>query len=72
MVPFSGDTDTISRASTGGVTAVPSERKRMGKAKANEFLLKNGKRHHAYEVDKVPYPLSYECDYLDLYVGPVF
>lgn len=68
MPPFSGEPDIISRASSVAttMTAVSEGSMRSGRAKANEFILKNGRRHHAYEVDKVPYPLAYETEYLDL------
>ncbi|KIP04682.1 hypothetical protein PHLGIDRAFT_36807 [Phlebiopsis gigantea 11061_1 CR5-6] len=41
------------------------ELKKKMKARDDQFTLKNGKRHHPYPADEVPYPRSYERHVVD-------
>ncbi|EIN13949.1 S-adenosyl-L-methionine-dependent methyltransferase, partial [Punctularia strigosozonata HHB-11173 SS5] len=36
------------------------------RGKENQFMDKNGRRHHGYETDKAPYPLSYCPEVLEM------
>jgi hypothetical protein len=36
------------------------------RGKENQFTDKGGHRHHSYETEKAPYPLSYDKDFLEL------
>ena len=42
--------------------------KRLPRLKESQFLLKHGQRHHSYDPEKAPYPLSYDRHVLELYV----
>lgn len=33
------------------------------------FVMKSGKRHHAFDAKAAPYPLSYDAKMVDVYVG---
>lgn len=37
----------------------------MMKARDDQFVLKNGKKHHPYPPKEVPYPRSYERQAID-------
>lgn len=43
-------------------TSVPHLAKETG----TNFVFKQGRKHHRYQPDKVPYPLDYSCDSLDV------
>ncbi|TFK56638.1 hypothetical protein OE88DRAFT_1650028 [Heliocybe sulcata] len=42
------------------------ESKRPSRARQDQFVYKYGKKHHSYDAEKAPYPLSYDKDVLEL------
>lgn len=44
--------------------------KRTTTRKDEHFTYKHGQRHHSYDREKAPYPLSYDRSILELYVLP--
>lgn len=36
--------------------------------KPKEFVIKRGKKYHAIDVEKAPYPLAYDPEVLDMWV----
>lgn len=42
--------------------------KRHARQRETQFILKHGRRHHSYDSEKAPYPMSYDKDIVELYV----
>ena len=45
--------------------AILQELKSKMQARDAQFIVKNGKKHHPYMPEEVPYPVSYERQVLD-------
>lgn len=57
----------VDSQSTLSTTSTTSSR-RTGTRKEGQFVFKHGQRHHGYDNEKAPYPLSYERSVLELSV----
>jgi hypothetical protein len=44
----------------------PFDGKRHPRHKEGQFVYKYGKRHHSYDREKAPYPLSYDKEVLEM------
>ena len=44
----------------------PFDGKRHPRHKEGQFVYKHGKRHHSYDSEKAPYPLSYDKEVLEM------
>ena len=42
--------------------------KRMRGPREDNFTIKHGSRHHSYDPEKAPYPLSYDKDFIGMCV----
>jgi hypothetical protein len=51
------------------VTSASLDSKRRTRTKESQFVLKYGSKHHSYDQEKAPYPLSYDKHVLDLSVS---
>ena len=40
--------------------------KRQARQRESQFILKHGRRHHSYDSEKAPYPMSYDKDIVEL------
>ena len=40
--------------------ATNSDGKRLARSKETQFLMKYGHKHHAFDAEKAPYPVSYD------------
>ena len=49
-----------SRPSTAVTIAANSDGKRLARSKETQFLVKYGHKHHAFDAEKAPYPVSYD------------
>jgi hypothetical protein len=54
--------------STVTLTSSSFDGKRQPRLKESQFVFKHGQRHHCYDPEKAPYPLSYDRHVLELYV----
>ena len=48
------------------------EGKRNLRLKESQFISKHGHRHHSYDNEKAPYPLSYDRHVLEMWVASAF
>lgn len=55
-----------SRPSTGTTMSFHSEGKRQPRSKETQFQMKYGHKHHSYDPEKAPYPVSYDRRVLEL------
>ena len=50
----------------GARSTEPSGSKRMRGPREDNFTLKHGSRHHSYDPEKAPYPLSYDKEFIGM------
>jgi hypothetical protein len=42
--------------------------KRLARAKETQFLMKHGHKHHSFDAEKAPYPVSYDRHIIEMLV----
>ncbi|KZT30805.1 hypothetical protein NEOLEDRAFT_1153257 [Neolentinus lepideus HHB14362 ss-1] len=63
---FTSTGSTLVDSGVGSSTQSSFESKRPIRARENQFVNKYGKRHHSYDPEKAPYPLSYDKEVIEL------
>ena len=49
-----------SRASIAATITTNGDGKRLARSKETQFLMKYGHKHHSFDAEKAPYPVSYD------------
>ncbi|KAF7964764.1 hypothetical protein HWV62_3146 [Athelia sp. TMB] len=53
-------------ASRNSTTTLPNDVRRLQRPREKQFTMRNGHKHHAYDAEKAPYPVSYDRRVLEL------
>lgn len=53
-------------ASRSSTTTLPNDVRRLQRPREKQFTMRNGHKHHTYDAEKAPYPVSYDRRVLEL------
>lgn len=62
----SGTRPSFAHERLGGRSTEGPGSKRMRGPREDNFTIKHGSRHHSYDPEKAPYPLSYDKEFIGM------